>query len=124
MLIAILMAGAVAAPTKFDLVCKGRNTFVGFADQKPIAYEERFSIDLAAGLFSDSDHVAATKIAKVDDQTVWLVQTITPQVSQYLAVSRFDGSVSGETDYRDGHKIELTATCKFEPFSAWDHRAF
>jgi hypothetical protein len=124
MLIAILLAGAVAAPTKFDLVCKGHNTFVGFAGQKPVTYEERFSIDLAAGLFSDSDHVAATKIAKIDDQTVWLVQTFAPKVNQYLAVSRFDGSVSGQTDYRDGNKIDLSATCKFEPFSAWDHRKF
>ena len=124
MLIAAFLAGALSTPMKFDLVCTGQNAFVGFPDQKPIPFEERFSIDMVAGLYSDSDHVAATKIAKVDEQLVWLVWTSTPKVSQYVAVSRFDGNISGETDYRDGHKVELRATCRFEPFSAWDHRQF
>lgn len=121
-MIALLLTASLSAmgTAKFDLLCKGSNTLIGLGEPQHMSYAERFSIDLRAHLFSNSDHVTPQKIVRLDDGSIWLQQS----PGSYLVVDRFNSAVAGETDYGGGRKMVLSADCRVGPFTRWDHRAF
>ena len=124
-LIASILAVAIAAPARFDLSCVGQFIYVGSPAMPPDPYQNRFSIDLTSALYSDNYHVKPSRIAKIDDQTVWIEQDSGKgNTGSFLSIDRFSMTLTGIVRYPTGFKIERRAKCKLEPFTRWDHRAF